>query len=109
MTKNLFQIAALFLNFKTLETRNSDSLDFREVSVWGVKAALEAAYELGRATALEQVKDNDALLAAAALTTEAELQASIYKLSSRPRTQAECDELARLFRQLKEFRGEVAA
>jgi hypothetical protein len=32
----------------TLETHNSDSLDFREVSVWGVKVALEAAYALGR-------------------------------------------------------------
>jgi len=34
---------------ETLETRNSDGLDFHEVSVWGVKKALEMAYELGRA------------------------------------------------------------
>lgn len=32
----------------TLETRNSDSLDFPMVSVWELKAALTAAYEAGR-------------------------------------------------------------
>jgi len=31
-----------------LETRKSDRLDFKEVSVWGLKAALEAAYRAGR-------------------------------------------------------------
>lgn len=31
----------------TLETRNRDELDFHEVSVWGIKAALLSAYELG--------------------------------------------------------------
>ena len=36
------------LGIETLETRNSDSLDFHDVSVWGVEAALKAAYELGR-------------------------------------------------------------
>ncbi|WP_425287682.1 DUF6900 domain-containing protein [Pseudomonas indica] len=34
-----------------LETRNSDRLDFHEVSVWGVKSALIAAYEAGRQAA----------------------------------------------------------
>jgi hypothetical protein len=32
---------------ETLETRKSDSLDFHDVSVWGLKAALEAAYNAG--------------------------------------------------------------
>ena len=31
-----------------LKTRKSDRLDFKEVSVWGLKAALEAAYRAGR-------------------------------------------------------------
>jgi hypothetical protein len=44
----LAQLAHQHLGMATLETRNSDSLDFREVSVWGVKVALEAAYALGR-------------------------------------------------------------
>ncbi len=35
------------LGFQTLKVRNLDRLDFREVSVWGVKAALEAAFEAG--------------------------------------------------------------
>ena len=33
--------------FDTLETRNSDRLDFHEASVWGVAEALQAAYALG--------------------------------------------------------------
>ena len=40
-------IAKEFLHIETLETRNSDRLDFTEVSVWGVKSALEAAYAKG--------------------------------------------------------------
>lgn len=31
----------------TLDTRHSDHLDFHEVSVWGVKSALFAAYQAG--------------------------------------------------------------
>jgi len=37
--KNLAQIAREHLHIETLETRRSDSLDFHDVSVWGVKAA----------------------------------------------------------------------
>jgi len=44
----LLQIAAQYLGLDTLETRNSDSLDFREQAVWNIKAALEAAFEAGR-------------------------------------------------------------
>ena len=46
--KELAQIARQHLHIETLETRRSDSLDFHDVSVWGVKAALHAAYDLGR-------------------------------------------------------------
>lgn len=50
MTKDdLFtQIAQQHLGIETLVTRNSDSLDFHDTAVWGVKDALEAAYEAGR-------------------------------------------------------------
>lgn len=34
-----------------LETRNSDSEDFIEMSVWSIKAMLEEAYELGKKVA----------------------------------------------------------
>jgi hypothetical protein len=44
----LAEIATKILDFETLETRNSDRLDFHELSVWGIKAALEAAFEAGR-------------------------------------------------------------
>ena len=40
-------IIAKRLGFDTLETRNSDRLDFREVAVWQIRAALRAAYEAG--------------------------------------------------------------
>ncbi len=45
----LNKIAAEKLDLKTLETRNSDELDFKEMSVWEIKAALEAAWDAGRA------------------------------------------------------------
>ena len=44
----LAEIAARHLHLETLETRNGDSLDFHDVAVWSIKAALEAAYEAGR-------------------------------------------------------------
>ncbi len=43
----LEQIALDHLFIETLETRNSDQLDFHEVSVWAVKSALMAAYQAG--------------------------------------------------------------
>lgn len=45
------QIAQRHLGIETLVTRNSDSLDFHDVAVWSIQAALEAAYEAGRASA----------------------------------------------------------
>ena len=47
----LTQIALDHLFIETLATRNSDSLDFHEVSVWGVKSTLMAAYEAGQQAA----------------------------------------------------------
>jgi hypothetical protein len=41
-------IAKTKLQIPTLRARNSDHLDFHEVSVWGLKQALRAAYEAGR-------------------------------------------------------------
>ena len=37
-----------FPSIETLETRNSDGLDFHDVAVWAIRNALEAAYEAGR-------------------------------------------------------------
>lgn len=47
----LTRIAQEHLFIETLETRKSDSLDFHDVSVWGVKEALIAAYQAGLAAA----------------------------------------------------------
>lgn len=44
----LQRIAAEHLFVETLETRNSDRLDFYELSVWGIRQALIDAYEAGR-------------------------------------------------------------
>lgn len=43
----LTEIAKKHLNLETLETRNSDSLDFHDVAVWSLKEALQEAYEAG--------------------------------------------------------------
>ena len=43
----LTQIAQQHLDVETLETRRSDRLDFHDVAVWSIKAALEAAYQAG--------------------------------------------------------------
>jgi len=48
----LFQRIALdHLFIDTLETRHSDRLDFHEVSVWGIKSALLAAFDAGKQAA----------------------------------------------------------
>lgn len=52
MSKQIDQVIELIarnvLDIETLETRKSDRLDFHEVSVWGLKEALEAAYRAGQ-------------------------------------------------------------
>lgn len=50
----LADIAREKLGFETLATRGSDSLDFHDVAVWSVKAALETAYRAGLAAAREE-------------------------------------------------------
>ena len=51
LDQQMQQIALDHLFIETLETRNSDRMDFHEVSVWGVTSALMAAYEAGRQAA----------------------------------------------------------
>ena len=43
------RIAKEFLSLETIETRHSDCLDFSDQSVWQLRAALEAAYNAGKA------------------------------------------------------------
>lgn len=45
------EIARKQLRIETLETRNADSLDFHDISVWGLRAALLSAYAAGRQSA----------------------------------------------------------
>ncbi len=48
--QTIARIAADHLLIETLETRNRDCLDFHDVPVWGIEAALMAAYAAGRAS-----------------------------------------------------------
>jgi len=47
MNTKTLSVIAQKLGFQSLETRNHDYLDFRDIAVWQVKAALEAAYQAG--------------------------------------------------------------
>lgn len=44
-----------FTNIETLENRRSDALDFHDVAVWEVRAALEAAYRAGQASVANRI------------------------------------------------------
>ena len=44
----LLKIAKQYLGVETLESRNSDRLDFHDLSVRSIEAALKAAFEAGR-------------------------------------------------------------
>lgn len=44
----IFEIAQRQFHLETLETRNRDRLDFHDVAVWALRAALEDAFEAGR-------------------------------------------------------------
>ncbi len=44
-------IVRRILKLDTLETRNSDALDFHEIAIWTIREALDAAYEAGRKSA----------------------------------------------------------
>lgn len=57
LNKELTKIAKEHLvAFETFEQRWSDSLDFIEVSVWSLEAAMKAAYELGLKEARKEGK-----------------------------------------------------
>jgi len=47
MKNTIDRIAKERLRLDTLETRRRDSLDFHDLSVWCIRAALEAAYKAG--------------------------------------------------------------
>lgn len=51
LEETLERIARETMSIETLKTRNSDSLDFHEVSVWRLKEALNAAYQAGLSAA----------------------------------------------------------
>ncbi len=53
--KALESIARTILHIETLTERKGDAFDFHEVSVWGLKDALSAAYALGLAAAKKGV------------------------------------------------------
>jgi hypothetical protein len=44
----ILDIATRHFFIETLDTQNCDRLDFHDVAVWAIRAALEAAYEAGR-------------------------------------------------------------
>lgn len=45
--KIIEQIAKDHLGMETIEARNSDGLDFKELSVWQITKALEEAFDAG--------------------------------------------------------------
>jgi hypothetical protein len=53
LDKILTAIARDHLAIPTLDRRNADSLDFHEVSVWGVRSALLHAYQAGMNVSIE--------------------------------------------------------
>lgn len=55
MDEILEQIAKTQLNIPTLKVRNSDGLDFHDLSVWVIKNALEAAFTMGAEFGMKEV------------------------------------------------------
>jgi hypothetical protein len=49
MNEDINKIAKAVLDIETLKTQSMDSLDFHDLAVWQIKAALEAAYKAGKA------------------------------------------------------------
>lgn len=54
-SEELLKIAKEHLFLDTLETRNSDSLDFSDQAIWNIKAALEAAVSVGQGKPFPQI------------------------------------------------------
>ena len=57
MDKKIIEIAKKYFDVETLEKRNRDSLDFYDVSISSIKAALEAAYRAGQENIKKIVND----------------------------------------------------
>jgi hypothetical protein len=51
MDEAVERIGQEVLGLETLNTRNSDSLDFSDQAVWTLRAALKAAYKAGQVAA----------------------------------------------------------
>ena len=51
----LERIAQKHLGIATLASRHSDSLDFHDLAVWSLEAALKAAFEAGKQAAGQDV------------------------------------------------------
>ena len=51
----ILDIARRRFFLETLETRNSDSLDFHDVAVWAIRDALAEAIEAGRRAGAEKM------------------------------------------------------
>lgn len=45
-----------FYGIETIETRNSDSLDFHDVAIWCIRSAIQEAYNTGYAQAIQDKK-----------------------------------------------------
>lgn len=56
----ILSIAKKVLRVETLETRKRDSLDFHDIAIWGIKQALEEAYDAGKKAGLQKAADRRA-------------------------------------------------
>lgn len=53
----LSQIAKQHLGIESLQPRHSDGLDFHDLAVWSIEAALKAAFEAGRVMGEDAAKN----------------------------------------------------
>ena len=84
-------IAREHLNIPTLETRNSDSLDFHDVSVCGVKNALSHAYQAGVNASAENPRLIEKQLTSSAMFHTPGLFRALqndYRIQGKPRLHA---------------------
>jgi len=58
--RDIARIARLHLDVETLETRKRDALDFHDLAVWSIRAALNAAYAAGYEQAVADATDHTA-------------------------------------------------
>jgi hypothetical protein len=56
MKDKLQQIAEAVLHLETLESRNSDRLDFHDLSVWSIEEALREAYIAGQQSVVDDIE-----------------------------------------------------